>query len=106
MSEKNTVTVHNLTDVATDTLKAYGLVEQQIAVDKDLVRPGESVEVPRDPHTLAKLGHLIEVGAVALDQLPPTYVSAKSAPKPAPAPQPAEEAPVEAMEESGSKKRR
>jgi hypothetical protein len=80
--QKPTIEVFNLTDVPTESLKAYGLLSQQIVVGEDLVGPGASVKVPDEASTRAKLQHLLSVGAVALDKLPPEYVVAKAGPQP------------------------
>lgn len=91
---KAPIEVFNLTDVATESLKAYGLLNQQIVVGEDLVAPGSSVKVPDEVHTRAKLQHLLSVGAVAIDKLPPAYVVAKASPQPARGPEALTDRPV------------
>lgn len=72
--------VYNLTDVATKVLVAQHLVNQHIVVGKELVSPGGSAEVEDTPHLRANLEHLLAVGAVSLEKMPPPYAHAKSKP--------------------------
>jgi hypothetical protein len=76
------VKVYNLTDVETPTLKQYGLVRATVVVGAQSVAPGASVVV-EPKHELAArhhLEHLLSVGAVAIDEVPEKYVSAKDTP--------------------------
>lgn len=68
--------VFNLTDVSTPALEQYGLVGQHIAVSGRMVNPGEYADVEDTPTSRDNLSHLLRVGAVAIDKLPPPYVQA------------------------------
>jgi len=72
--------VYNLTDVPTKVLEAQHLVNQHIVVGKELVSPGGSAEVEDTPHQRGSLDHLVAVGALSIDKLPPPYALAKSKP--------------------------
>jgi len=72
--------VFNLTDVPTEELKQYGLINLNILVGEDLVRPGESVAVPDLPNLRHKIKFLVEVGALAIEKVPVEYAVAKSDP--------------------------
>lgn len=69
--------VYNLTDVATSVLEQRGLVAQGIATSGRIVNPGEYVDVEDTVKSRADLEYLIQVGAVAIDQMPPPYVRAR-----------------------------
>lgn len=75
--------VFNLTDVSTPTLVRHGLVNQQIVAHRRLVLPGEYVEVEDNSSMRARLAHLLTLGAVSVDQLPPAYLLAKQKAVPA-----------------------
>lgn len=105
--------IFNLTDVPTAKLKQHGLVGQTIVVGTALVQPGGEAELADDSNARAHAQHLVDVGAVAFDQLPPVYVAAradmpaKQAPvvaAPLPAPEPVVEAGPAAPEPSGKRK--
>lgn len=70
--------VFNLTDIPTKVLEQQRLVEQHIAIGRRMSIPGEYVDV-EDPAGIlrAKLTHLLTVGAVSIDQVPPAYAKAK-----------------------------
>jgi hypothetical protein len=104
--------VFNLTDVTTPTLKRHGLEQQTIVVGTALLSPGGMEEIGDEPHVRAGAQFLVDVGAIAFEQLPPAYMAGKAdvvvtappvvaapepTPEPAPAPEPApvvvEEAP-------------
>lgn len=69
--------VYNLTDMPTSTLTQRGLLLQGIAIAGRLVDPGEYVDVEDTPTSRGNLEYLLQVGAVAIDQLPPPYVLAR-----------------------------
>lgn len=69
--------VYNLTDVSTPVLEQRGLMNQHIAVAGRMAAPGEYVEVEDTPHARANVELLLQLGAVALDKLPPPYVLAR-----------------------------
>lgn len=71
--------VFNLTDVATKTLERHGLVRQHIAVGTRIVDPGEYVEVEDTAEMRHRLSHLVTMGALSIDSLPPTYSKARGA---------------------------
>jgi hypothetical protein len=86
--------VFNLTDVETPALVQRGLMRQTFAVGGTLVTPGDGIEVPLEARAVVAHGieHLVEVGALAIDEPPATYLAHKA---PAHAgPPPAAEAPV------------
>lgn len=66
--------IFNLTDVETPTLLELGLVNQVLVAGRAVVGPGSSVELGDDPLTRAHLLQYTQVGAMALDDLPPNYV--------------------------------
>lgn len=70
--------VFNLTDVPTKVLEQQRLVGQHIAVGRRMSVPGEYVDV-EDPSGIlqSKLTHLLTVGAVSIDRVPPAYAKAK-----------------------------
>jgi hypothetical protein len=69
--------VFNLTDVETPVLKQRGLLAQSIGISRRMVAPGEFVEVEDTPEVRAKLEYLLTVGAVSIDQAPPTYAKVR-----------------------------
>lgn len=69
--------VYNLTDVPTPTLERHGLVNQSIVVHRRIAAPGEYVEVETSDSMRVRLSHLLTVGAVSIDQLPPAYLKAR-----------------------------
>jgi len=69
--------VFNLTDVSTPTLVRYGLLNQQIVVHRRSVSPGEYVEVEDTVDMRTRLEHVLTLGAVSIDQLPPAYAQAR-----------------------------
>ena len=71
--------VFNLTDVETPVLLQRGLVDQGIGISRRMVAPGEYVEVEDTAETRAKLEYLLTVGAVSIDQMPPSYALARNA---------------------------
>ena len=77
-TSSTTSKVFNLTDVSTPTLVQYGLVGQTIVVGNRTCAPGQFVDVPKTPDLLVVLEHLLRVGAVAVDQLPPPYQRARA----------------------------
>ena len=81
--------IHNLTDVETPQLKQRGLVNAHIAVGIVMTEPGKSVEAGRDEMILSHLQHFIQIGALAVDDLPASYKVAKERMAPAPLPPPA-----------------
>ena len=84
--------VFNLTDVATEVLERYGLVNSSHAVAGVLLRPGKSVDVVDDASTRARLKRLVERGALSIDEVPASYKVADTVP---PATLPAPVAPAE-----------
>lgn len=76
MSDKM-LKVFNLTDISTPKLEQFKLVDQHVVVGRSLLAPGESAEVPDDTITRAGLQHYVEVGAVAVGSVPPSYAVAK-----------------------------
>jgi hypothetical protein len=69
--------VYNLTDVSTPVLERYSLLNQQIVAHRRVIEPGQFVEVEDTPTMRARLSHVLTVGAVSIDQLPPAYLRAK-----------------------------
>lgn len=70
--------IYNLTDVSTPTLVQYGLVAQHIAVGSRMIAPGEYAECDNTNGQLMPiLEHLITVGAVSVDIVPPPYIRAR-----------------------------
>lgn len=79
----------NITDVETEELKKRGLVRTTLAVHGILIAPGESAEVPDDELSKRDAKGYVEVKALAVDELPASYVVAKSRTgRPAPLPPP------------------
>lgn len=71
--------VFNLTDVPTKVLEQHGLVSKHIAVGTRMADPGEYVEVEDTPTRRADLAHLVTVGALSIDSVPPAYTKARGA---------------------------
>lgn len=69
--------VFNLTDVATPVLEQRGLFQQHIAIAGRMCNPGEFVEVEDTPIVRADLADLLRIGALAIDQPPPPYTTAR-----------------------------
>ena len=70
--------VYNLTDVATETLERYGMMNQHFAVERRQVGPGvlgEGWDTPQGSHSHE---HLVDIGALSIDSLPPTYVVSRT----------------------------
>jgi hypothetical protein len=63
--------VFNLTDVETPKLKQHKLLNQTLSIGGSLVAPGGSVEDRMHAR------HGLSVGALAVDDLPVSYVKAK-----------------------------
>jgi len=72
------VRVFNLTDVSTKVLEQQGLLNQHFAVGGRMVVPGEYIDV-EDANGVIRghLVHLLTVGAVSVDCVPPAYAKAK-----------------------------
>lgn len=69
--------VYNLTDIPTPTLTRHGLVNQCLVAHRRVIAPGEYVDVEDNDSMRARLAHLLTVGAVSIDQLPPAYLRDK-----------------------------
>lgn len=69
--------VFNLTDIPTKVLEQRGLVQQHIVVARRMVNPGEFIEVEDLATTRADLTYLLQIGALAINALPPTYLRAR-----------------------------
>jgi hypothetical protein len=70
--------VFNLTDVETSVLKQQALFNQHIAIGGRMSVPGEFIDVEDSSGVIrAKLVHLLTVGAVSIDHVPPAYAHAK-----------------------------
>jgi hypothetical protein len=69
--------VYNLTDVSTPVLEQRGLLDQHVAVAGRMVAPGEYVDVEDTPTARANIALLLQLGAMAIDKLPPPYVLAR-----------------------------
>lgn len=78
MSDVPTIKVFSLTDVPSAALKAAGMEGAVLAVHNRLLSPGESVEVPDEPHVRHCIQGYVHHRAAAVDQLPPDYVIAKT----------------------------
>ena len=76
-AEPKKIKIFNLTDIATDNLTRGGLVDQHIAIVDRMCAPGEFIEVVDGPYVRATVQHLVQVGALSVDQLPPPYVQAR-----------------------------
>lgn len=72
-----TVKVFNLTDIVTDNLTRRGHTEQHIVIGDRMCAPGEYVEVADTPSLRATTKHLVQIGALSLDSLPPPYTAAR-----------------------------
>lgn len=70
--------VFNLTDVATEKLKQYQLVDKLLVIGRSAVAPGESIDLPAEPHILSQLDGYIKLGAMCRDSLPAEYLQTKS----------------------------
>lgn len=66
--------VYNLTDVPTPALQQRNLVNRHLVVGNRMSNPGEYVDVEDTPSMRARLRSVVELGALALDTLPPRYV--------------------------------
>jgi hypothetical protein len=92
--------VFNLTDVETPLLAQRGLVRQTFAVNGALLAPGDAVDVPETAAAMLThlVAHLVEVGAVAIDGPPASYLEhkgpARTPPTPTPPPVPVTPAPA------------
>lgn len=78
MSESKMARVFNLTDVKTPTLEQYGLVSQHIAVGNRMCEPGQFVELEDTGEMRAHLAHLVKVGALSVNEVPPKYAVARA----------------------------
>lgn len=86
--------LRNCTDKKTDKQSQYGLVEQGVAVDGELLLPGKAVEVADTDKARveAEHAHLFEVGVLAWEEkLPNAVVKLPAQEEPTPEPE-AEEA--------------
>jgi len=72
--------VFNLTDVPTDALAQYQMVDQTLHIGEFTIAPGESVEVGPNEETFvrAHLTHFLTAGAVAVDEVPESYTKGKA----------------------------
>lgn len=67
--------VFNLTDVSTDVLEQYQMLNHTIEVGGQSVGPGASIEVDEPEAQLrSRLEHFLAIGAVALDSPPEKYL--------------------------------
>lgn len=66
-----------LTDVETPTLQVRSLVGTSVNLGGVIIKPGESMEVPKVSPSEAQ--PLLQAGAIAIGQAPAWYVSAKAA---------------------------
>jgi hypothetical protein len=75
-----TTTVYNMTDVSTPALKQRGMVGITIAVGPKLLPPGASGAIPDEDlkRLLGGLQKLVTLGALAVNQLPAAYVTARA----------------------------
>lgn len=69
--------VFNLTDVETPKLKQHKLLNQTLSIGGSLVAPGGSVELKGSAEDRMHARHGLSVGALAVDDLPVSYVKAK-----------------------------
>lgn len=71
--------IYNLTDIETPKLREYGHLNHTLAVGSELLLPGQSVDVPDEVAKRLEKGleHLVNVGALALGELPAAYRLAK-----------------------------
>lgn len=76
-TEPTRVKVYNLTDIETPNLKQRALLNQHIAIGGRMCEPGEFVELEDSPVLRADTSHLVAVGALAIDRLPPPYAKAR-----------------------------
>jgi hypothetical protein len=72
------VRVYNLTDVSTPTLEKHHLLKAHIAIGTRMCNPGEFVEQEDTPSLRSDINFLVSIGALAVDQLPPPYVLART----------------------------
>src|SRR5665213_1778445 len=78
-TEAVAVKVYNLTDVSTKNLEQRKCVNQHIAIGNRMCEPGQFVEVTDSASLRADLKHLVAIGALAIDALPPPYRAARAA---------------------------
>jgi hypothetical protein len=98
--------IFNISDVETKKLKQRGLVLHTVVVGKQLLSPGDSVEISAEEAKAFTAGieELVELGVLAIDMTPKGYAQAEKA-KPAPAKEePAKDEKEEAASASSPKK--
>lgn len=78
-TESQFVKVYNLTDIETPTLAKHRMLHAHIAVGTRMCDPGEFVELADTPVLRGDVKFLVSIGALALGQLPPPYVQARTA---------------------------
>lgn len=72
------VRLTNLTDVPwSDKIKQHDMLLKTIAVYKDLLEPGESKEVEDNEQVRRDVERYVQVGALAVGELPAAYRSKK-----------------------------
>lgn len=78
-SEPKTVKVFNLTDVSTPNLEQRKFVNQHIAIGGRMCEPGQYIEQTDSPQLREDCKHLVSIGALSIDTLPPPYRMARAA---------------------------
>lgn len=74
--------LYNLTDVATEGLAQFQLVNKTICIGGVLIAPGEFAEIAPKEKTRRDAAVYVKLGAVAIDVLPPDYAAKKAPPAP------------------------
>lgn len=76
------VLVKNLTKEPSDNVKAHALDNARIPVGKQIVDPGNSVEIDDDPFVRKQLAHFERMGAVAVEEVKARPARPKAEPPP------------------------
>jgi hypothetical protein len=72
-----TLRCYNLTDVETADLKSRNLFQIPLIVRTAIISPGGFVDLPDDDATRREAKCFVDLGALAIDILPPAYVLAR-----------------------------
>lgn len=70
--------IFNLTDVHTDQLKKAEMCDKPVVFCRQVINPGEAVEVTVPERQKQALQQLVRMGVLAVDAPPPQYVVKKT----------------------------
>jgi len=78
-TESKVAKIYNLTDVTTPVLEKHRMLDAHIAIGTRMCAPGEYVEQEDTPTLRENCRHLVAIGALSIDQVPPPYTLARTA---------------------------